>query len=95
MSAWYEKDPVPEVEAFMEERYEQISGGGDLKFIKVAALISLAFGVSNASELTLASAGMLAQYFADSDGIDGIISMLSGIQLATLPYSNLINYSRT
>ena len=89
MSKWFEKDPVPEAEEWLETRYKQVSGGDDLKFIKVAALISLAFGVSGPAELLLASGGMLAQYFADSDGIDGIISVLSGVQLAKRKYTTM------
>jgi len=89
MTTWFQKDPIPEAETWLEERYQQVSGGDDLKFIKVAALISLAFGVSGPAELLLASGGMLAQYFADSDGIDGIISVLSGVQLAKRKYKTM------
>ena len=90
MTTWFQKDPIPEAEPWLEERYQQVSGGGDdLKFIKVAALISLAFGVSGPAELFLATGGLLAQYYSDSDGIDGIISVLSGVQLAKRKYKTM------
>lgn len=90
MQTWFpEEDPIPRGEAWLEERYKQVSGGEKLPIITVAALISLAFGVSGPAELLLASGGMLAQYFADSDGIDGIISVLSGVQLAKRKYKTM------
>ena len=89
MTTWFQNDPFPGAETWLEERYQQVSGGDDLKFIKVAALISLAFGVSGPAELLLASGGMLAQYYSDSDGIDGVISALTGVQLAKRKYTTM------
>jgi hypothetical protein len=83
MTTWFPtEDPVPAVETWAEARYAQISGGEKIPLITIVALISLAFGVSGPGELLLGSGGML-------DGLDGIISLLSGVQLAKKKYATM------
>ena len=82
MTTWFTEDPIPASEKYLEARYAQIAGGETLPIYTVVALMSLAFGTSNSKELLLASGGMLAQYYAGGDALDGIISVLSGVQLA-------------
>ena len=90
MSTWFPtEDPVPAVETWAEARYAQISGGEKIPLITIVALISLAFGVSGPGELLLGSGGMLAHYYAGGDGLDGIISLLSGVQLAKKKYATM------
>ena len=90
MTTWFPtEDPIPQGEKWLEARYAQMSGGEELPIYTVVALMSLAFGTSNASELMLASGGMLAQYYAGGDALDGIISVLSGVQLAKRKYKTM------
>ena len=73
---WYDRDYMGDFETYGEARFQDIIQGDKLPLITVAALISLAFGTSNAKELVLGSGGMIAHYMAGGDGLDGIISTI-------------------
>ena len=72
---------VQQTETFLEEQYKKFSGGG-LGVLNILALISLAFGVRSGKEVFAGALGLSHYYFADGDGLDGVIAALSGIQLA-------------
>ena len=86
---WFAEDYLGGAETWAEARYTQLSAGEKLPLITVVALISLAFGVRNPLELVLGSGGMLAEYFAGGDGLDGAIAVLTGVQLAKRRYATM------
>ena len=74
-------------ETWLETQYETYSREEKLDIISVFAMISLAFGTSNAKELILGAAAFIPQYWIGGNGFDGMISVLAGIQMAKGKFS--------
>ena len=80
---------VREGEQYLEAGYKKIVSGEELPLIQLLAALSLAFGVANMREVTLASVMFLPPWYFNGDGFDGMISTLSGIQLYKKKYRTM------
>ena len=72
---------VTEAEKYFEKQYTKYSAGDKLGLLNVVALISLAFGVRSTSEIFVGAVGFVPHYLAGGDGLDGLISAMTGVQL--------------
>ena len=72
---------VTDAEAYFEKQYGKFSQGDKLGLLNVLALISLAFGVKSASEIFVGAVGFVPHYMLGGDGLDGLISAMTGVQL--------------
>ena len=69
---------VVQAETFLEGKF----AGDKLGLLNVIALISLAFGTRNAKEIFAGVVGFVPHWYVGGDGLDGMISALTGVQLA-------------
>ena len=69
---------VTQAEGYLEGKFK----GDKLGLLNVIALISLAFGTKNAKEIFAGVVGFVPHWYLGGDGIDGMISALTGVQLA-------------
>ena len=84
-TTWLDSGAVPseygyvvQAETFLEGKF----AGDKLGLLNVIALISLAFGTRNAKEIFAGVVGFVPHWYVGGDGLDGMISALTGVQLA-------------
>ena len=91
---WME-DPQYSLETQLETSLGDLGwvGADKLPYIRLAAIISLTFGIRGYSEVALAAIAVAVAYFMGvgnaPDGIDGAINALSGVQLARGQYKTV------
>ena len=78
---------ISDTESFLDTQYETFSRKEKLDVIQILALFSLAFGTSNPAELFLGSAAFIPHYYIGGNGFDGMISVLSGVQIQKRKYA--------
>ena len=72
---------VTKAEGFLETQYKKYGAGEKLSMLNVIALISLAYGTRGAGEIFAGVVGFVPHYYIGGDGLDGMISALTGVQL--------------
>ncbi len=77
---------ISDSETFLDSQYETFSRGEKLDIIQILALFSLAFGTANPSEIFLGSVAFIPHYYIGGNGFDGMISVLSGVQIQKRKY---------
>ena len=93
--AGWADDPVYEMETQIETGLGDLGwvGANKLPYLRLAALISLTFGIRSYMEVTLASIAVAIAYFVGAgsapDGIDGAMNALSGVQIARGQYKTV------
>ena len=73
---------VTQAEGFLETKYKKYGRGDKLNKLNIIALISLAFGTRSAKEIFAGVVGFVPHYYIGGDGLDGMISAMTGVQLA-------------
>ena len=73
---------VTKAETWLETQATQYGRGDKLNVLNIIALISLAFGTRGAKEVFAGVVGFVPHYYIGGDGLDGMISAMTGVQLA-------------
>mgnify|MGYP000521813543 CR=1 FL=1 len=76
-----EYEYVTREESFFEKQYTKYGAGDKLSILNVFALISLAFGTRGSGEIFAGVLGFVPHYYIGGDGLDGMISAMTGVQL--------------
>ena len=76
-----EYEYVTRAESFFEKKYKKYGAGDKLSILNVIALISLAFGTRGSGEIFAGVLGFVPHYYIGGDGLDGMISAMTGVQL--------------
>ena len=73
---------VTQAETWLETGYKKYGRDDKLNILNVIALISLAFGTRGSTEVFAGIVGFVPHYYIGGDGLDGMISAMTGVQLA-------------
>ena len=77
-----EYEYVTKAETWLETGYKKYGRDDKLNILNVIALISLAFGTRGSKEIFAGIVGFVPHYYIGGDGLDGMISAMTGVQLA-------------
>ena len=73
---------VTRTEKFLETQYGKYGAGDQLSMLNIIAMISLALGTRSGKEVFAGALGFVPHWYIGGDGFDGLISAMSGVQLA-------------
>lgn len=73
---------VTRTEKFLETQYGKYGAGDQLSMLNIIAMISLALGTRSTKEVFAGALGFVPHWYIGGDGFDGLISAMSGVQLA-------------
>ena len=73
---------VTRTETFLETQYGKYGAGDKLSILNIIAMISLALGTRSTKEVFAGAIGFVPHWYIGGDGFDGLISAMTGVQLA-------------
>ena len=73
---------VTRAETFLETQYGKYGAGDKLSILNIIAMISLALGTRSTTEVFAGALGFVPHWYIGGDGFDGLISAMTGVQLA-------------